>query len=124
VRSDRRLAAAGPAESSAWFQVVHSAWDALEHMAEHPVDLLVADRHLPGMSGPQLLAATRTAGLQTPVILLAPLCGDGVRALAARAGRAVVVEDSYDAHLLRRAAALLLGRPLPPVRPVPAVVMA
>ena len=100
------------------FVVVHSAWDALEHLAEHPVDLLVTDRHLPGMSGPQLLAAARTVGLDTPTILLAPLCGDGVRALAARVGRAVVVEDCYDAHVLRRAAALMLGLPLPETRPV------
>lgn len=95
------------------FRVVHSAWEALEQMAERRFDLLVADRHLRGMSGPQLLATARTAGVDTPAIVLAALCGDGVRSLAARAGRAVVVEDCYDAHALRRAAALMLGMPLP-----------
>jgi DNA-binding response OmpR family regulator len=106
------------------FEVVHTAWEALEHLAERPVSLLVTDRHLLGMSGPQLLAAARTAGLTTPAILLAPLCGDGVRSLAARAGRAVVVEDPYDAHALRRAAAVMLGFPLPAAHPGTAAISA
>lgn len=111
-------------ERPARFEVVHTAWEALEHLADRPVSLLVTDRHLHGMSGPQLLAAARTAGLATPTILLAPLCGDGVRSLAVRAGRAVVVEDPYDAHVLRRAAALMLGLPLPAARATPAAISA
>lgn len=49
-----------------------SVRDALEDHRSNPVDLIVADNGSSGQDGPELLAALRSRGDRTPVILLTP----------------------------------------------------
>ncbi len=50
-----------------------TAEEALREALAHPFDLMLVDRRLPGMSGTELVARVRRAGLNTPVLLLTAL---------------------------------------------------
>src|SRR5690606_41136772 len=87
--------------SPAQVVTLEASWEVLERLADgERFDVIVANRWLPGMPGPQLLAALRTAGVLTPFVLLAPLCRERIRATVRRAGAAVLVEDAFDATAL------------------------
>ena len=82
----------------------------LEKVAESgPFALVVAQRSLPILSGDQVFASVRTAGDQTPWILIAPFCPDGVRSRLARLGNVGLLEDPLDASELIRLSRLLLA---------------
>lgn len=51
-------------------RAVSSAEEALDHLRSHPVDLLVLDWHLPGMSGLDLCRALRKSEQGVPVLFL------------------------------------------------------
>jgi len=88
---------------------VDCAWDLLTAAADGPFDLIVCARLLPGMSGHQVLATLRTAGLATPFVLLAPFARERLRSLVHRVGHAVIVDDPFDATELRGTVARLLA---------------
>jgi YesN/AraC family two-component response regulator len=44
--------------------------DALEKLAEHPVDLVITDIKMPRMNGLELITAMRERGIDTPVIIV------------------------------------------------------
>ena len=69
-------------------------------MSDADYAAIVCDSRLPDYQGPQLLAALRTAGDNTPFVLCAPFCRDSVRAMVTRAGNATVIEDEMDARRL------------------------
>ncbi len=73
-----------------------------------PLDVVVANRVLPILSGEQVLTMMRTAGDETPYILIAPFCRESVRALVRKLGRAALVDDPLDgAEVLRVAKTLV-----------------
>lgn len=57
------------------YQVAHAKTgeEALRLALRRPFDLMLFDRRLPGMSGTELVAKVRRAGLQTPILLLTAL---------------------------------------------------
>ena len=61
-----------------------------------PLDVVVANRVLPMISGEQVLTMMRTAGDHTPFILIAPFCRESVRALVHNLGCAALVDDPLD----------------------------
>ena len=96
---------------------VSTAWDLLDAVADGPpFDLIVASRQLPGMGGVEVLATLRTAGIDTPFLLIAPFCRDRLRSTVRKAGGAAVIEDVYDANAFHTAVHALLrdGRPREP----------
>jgi DNA-binding NarL/FixJ family response regulator len=110
----RHWIGAALAPLSPMIQEVGNGWQLMWHLAEEgPYHLVVAEARLGGVSGAQALAMSRTAGLSTPFLLIAPFCKDSVRALVARVGVAAVIEDALDANsVLRTARDLLAGRPV------------
>ncbi|MFN3288330.1 MAG: response regulator [Sphingomonadaceae bacterium] len=60
--------------------------DGLFHATDGRFDVLVLDRMLPGLDGLAVLAALRTAGNQTPVILLSALASVDERVRGLKAG--------------------------------------
>ncbi len=49
---------------------VHSAEEALAHLASSPCDLVITDLMMPGLGGIALLEALRTRGVQVPVVMI------------------------------------------------------
>jgi DNA-binding response OmpR family regulator len=78
-------------------------WSLLWCLAESQVDLVVARNDMPGLSGVQVLSAMRSAGFDTPFVLVGSRDSDRVRAVLARVGRATVVDDPSDPGALREA---------------------
>lgn len=73
-----------------------------------PLDVIVANRVLPMLSGEQVLTMMHTAGDHTAFMLIAPFCRGSVRALVRKLGHAALVDDPLDgAELLRVAKTLL-----------------
>lgn len=69
--------------------------------------VLVLDQRLPGMTGLQLLALLRDAGVIAPAILITTHPSREARALAALAGVEIVEKPLLDEALNARVAALL-----------------
>jgi DNA-binding NarL/FixJ family response regulator len=82
---------------------VATGWELLWQLAERPFELVVAGCGLPDVPGVSLLAMVRTAGLNTPFLLIAPFCHASVRGAVARLGAAEIVDDWTDTSALRAA---------------------
>jgi CheY-like chemotaxis protein len=85
-----------------------NGWELLVKIADGDYDLVVADQRMPGVSGADALTLLRQARCDTPFLLLAPACRDSVRAAAARAGNAFLVEDVLDGNAVRDAGRALI----------------
>jgi len=82
----------------------------LEMLAERdPYDLIVCSQALPSIAGTQVLTMIRTAGDQTPFVLVAPFCRRSVKNSLAKLGNAAVIEDPLDATELQRVAKQLVN---------------
>ena len=101
---DARLLRGAMTKSEIDFEITHCvrAEDALERLADSPsqFDLVVADQHLPGMSGLELCQEVHERGLCCPSVLLT---GEASREIAAEALLSgaddyLIKSDSYD-HL-------------------------
>jgi CheY-like chemotaxis protein len=91
-----------------------SGFELLHHLGEGPpFDLIIASARLRGPGGAQALAIARTAGADTPFVLVAPFSKDSIRALVRRMARAALVEDALDANALLRACRQVLAPPAP-----------
>jgi DNA-binding NarL/FixJ family response regulator len=87
-----------------------SGWELLLRMAEDdPVDLVIASRSLPGLTGAQVLSMLRAADAQVPFILIAPFSDGSVRSLVSKLRNAALVDDSLDAVRLAETAQTLLA---------------
>lgn len=75
VEDEENAAAIAVEVLSEDYRVTHfsNAEAALRAALREPFDLMLLDRRLPGMSGTELLAKVRRAGLATPVLLLTAL---------------------------------------------------
>ncbi|HUH03199.1 MAG TPA: response regulator [Kofleriaceae bacterium] len=87
---------------------VGSGIDALETLADTPIDLVIASARLDDVPGHHLLAMMRAAGSEVPLVLIHPFPSDSVRALVRRVPPAALVEDWTDTTMLRSVAARLL----------------
>jgi len=83
----------------------------LYHLShDGPFDLVVCQASLPQITGAQVLAMVRTAGLATPFVMLDYLPSSRLRALVARAGDATLVDTPLDSRAVRTAARGFLQR--------------
>jgi DNA-binding NtrC family response regulator len=73
-----------------------SGWDLLDTLAEDgPFDLIVTDVRMPGPSGLQVVEMARTAGLQTPFLVITAFPDDRLRAEAAAMSRVSMLEKPF-----------------------------
>ncbi|HUS66728.1 MAG TPA: hypothetical protein VMZ28_19460 [Kofleriaceae bacterium] len=106
----RRWYAAALARVAGEIEECDSGWKLLSRLADdHPYDLVVASKWLPGWSGAQILAVLHAAGARVPFVLVAPFCDAGVRALVNKVPDAALVEDALDATSLADAAARVVS---------------
>jgi two-component system OmpR family response regulator len=91
--------------------VVHDGADGLHLALEHPYDAIVLDLMLPGMSGFQVCAALREAGVWTPIVVLTAKDGeyDEAEALDTGADDYVTKPFSYVALVARLRALIRRG---------------
>lgn len=81
-------------------QVLNRIESAMEHA---PIDVIVSDVDMPGLSGLDLLAALRCARWSTPVVLLTALGDPDVRAEARELGAAAILAKPFQPDALRTA---------------------
>ncbi len=91
---------------------VSEAGDGLEllyQIAEGgPFDIIICSRALPSIAGEQVLTMIRTAGDQTPFLLIAPFCRKSIRALIDKLPNTAIIDDPLDgAEILRLSKALI-----------------
>lgn len=91
---------------------VASGEQALEWLKEGPCDLLVAEAHLPGMSGLGLLYSLRDRGYAMPVILVAESLTERFRWIVSGMGKVHCLPAPVDLDQLKG----LLASSLPPKR--------
>jgi two-component system OmpR family response regulator len=91
--------------------VAHDGADGLHLALEHPYDAIVLDLMLPGMSGFQVCAALRDAGVWTPIVVLTAKDGeyDEAEALDTGADDYVTKPFSYVALVARLRALIRRG---------------
>lgn len=91
--------------------VAHDGADGLHLALEHPYDAIVLDLMLPGMSGFQVCAALREAGVWTPIVVLTAKDGeyDEAEALDTGADDYVMKPFSYVALVARLRALIRRG---------------
>lgn len=73
----------------------------LETRRAVPLDLIVADVRMPGMSGLQVLDALRAVDWATPVVVMTAFGDDDVRAEALRLGAIAVLQKPFEMDDLR-----------------------
>jgi len=88
---------------------VASGEQALEWLREGPCDLLVAEAHLPGMSGLGLLYSLRDRGYSMPVILVAESLTERLRWIVSGMGKVHCLPAPVDLDHLKQ----LLASSLP-----------
>ena len=86
------------------------------------IGAIVADMAMPALTGLDVLAALRGAGLQTPFILVTAFGDVGVHQEAIALGAAAVLDKPFPMHALARALRTALGprdtrRPVVQIRP-------
>lgn len=86
-------------------------WELLWALAEQSQDLVLTRGDLPSVSGIQVLAMARTAGLHTRFVVIAPIVSDRVRHLIVRAGNASIVGELFDSRVLIAACRSALDLP-------------
>lgn len=74
-----------------------------------PVDIIISDVRMPGLSGLEILAGFRRADWSTPFVLMTAFGSDELHAEARRLGAAAVLDKPFDIDELR----LLLRRLVP-----------
>jgi CheY-like chemotaxis protein len=74
-----------------------------------PFDLIICNQSLPSIAGTQVLTMIRTAGDQTPFVLVAPFCRKSIKNNLRKLGNAAVIEDPLDATELHRVAKELVN---------------
>jgi two-component system OmpR family response regulator len=91
--------------------VAHDGADGMHLALEHPYDAIVLDLMLPGMSGFQVCAALRDAGVWTPIVVLTAKDGeyDEAEALDTGADDYVTKPFSYVALVARLRALIRRG---------------
>jgi CheY-like chemotaxis protein len=124
----RLLIAEDDVEMRAWLSEVlgqvrcqvHEAttgWDLLDIVAEEgPFNLVVTDVRMPGPSGLQVVEMARTAGLETPFLVITAFPDERVRSEAAALVRVVLLEKPFAQHELIQAVTRLLDGPQPTER--------
>ncbi|WP_375768010.1 response regulator [Archangium gephyra] len=65
-----------------------------------PPDLLLSDVRRPGLTGLDVLAQARAAGLFCPVVLLSAFADDAIREVARRLGASAVLDKPVDLEVL------------------------
>lgn len=75
---------------------VPSAQDALGQMARSPVDAIVTDERMPGMSGSQLLATVGRTHPQVRRVLMTAFSGAQMREQAREAGAELLLIKPFD----------------------------
>lgn len=87
-----------------------------------PLDLILSDVVMPGMSGPELIEQCRTLCPDTKLVLMSGYAGDRLASEDATPGRVLVLEKPFEpAELARIVRAILDGSPNPlgPAEPPP-----
>jgi CheY-like chemotaxis protein len=77
-----------------------------------PVDLIITDVRMPGLSGLSILEGLRANGWRTPVIVISAFGDDSMRARVQRLGSAAFFPKPFDPLALERAI-LQLSAPAP-----------
>jgi CheY-like chemotaxis protein len=91
-----------------------SAEEALELVAQHPVDLLVTDFRMPAMDGVELIQALRASNFEKPIILLTGFA-DRLGFTEAITGANMVIQKSAnEVQILSRGVKRLLTPRKPP----------
>lgn len=87
--TDRRVAGYLMTKAGPWkvHYALHGA-EAVEKLQQTPIDIVLADLLMPGMSGLELVASVRQHHPQVPVILMTSRGSEGFAALALREGAA------------------------------------
>ena len=117
-----RIAIADPSPvMGSWYRMAFSQFSArideaidgaglLDLIAERdPYDVIVCGQSLSSITGLQVLTMIRTAGDQTPFVLVAPFCRKSVRNSLRKLGNAAVIEDPLEATELVRVAKELVN---------------
>lgn len=82
----------------------------IERMAdEGPFDLVITDISMPWMNGLQALHAARTAGVETPVIVMTAMKNDRIPAQVAAVGRTELLQKPFELDQLAAAVSRLLA---------------
>ena len=90
-------------------RIARDAREALERMADEPVDLVISDHRMPGMSGVKLLTAIRSQWPKTARILLSGWTGEIPGEELAAAGLYAVLSKPWDDAALRNAIDAAVG---------------
>ena len=89
--------------------------------APAPIDVVVSDIRMPGLSGLEVLAGARGLDLQTPMLLITAYADAATRAEAHRLGAYTFMEKPFDIDELRSAVqSAVQGRPPPAMARGPA----
>lgn len=87
--------------------------DGLALARHEPFDLIILDRNLPGLDGIELLKTIRTAGVETPVIILSAIAQVDERVKGLRAGGDDYVTKPFHFSELHARADVVLKRKAP-----------
>ncbi|MBI4821612.1 MAG: response regulator [Deltaproteobacteria bacterium] len=74
-----------------------------------PVDLIISDLRMPGVTGLSVLSGLQDSGWTTPFILITGFGGPEVESQAIREGAAAVFDKPFDIDELRRTVLDLIG---------------
>lgn len=101
---------------------VSNGCDLLYSLAERgPYDLVVAHAALPDLAGSQVLAMVRTAGLDTPFLLLSQLPTPRLRSLVGRLDHVALLDDPLDAAAIGATVRRMVDHTSSPVETVTAI---
>ncbi len=109
-----RMVAAVLARQGAVVEVAHDGGEALARLARGPVDAVLTDLTMPGMSGLALVRAAEAAGHRMPFLVMSAFLDPETETrLCAEAGVAGVLRKPFEIARLQRDVAALLRRAAP-----------
>jgi CheY-like chemotaxis protein len=108
LRRRGQIAALAPFQP--WIAEAESGRELLWLLADGTYDLAVARSDMPNVSGAQVVAMVRTAGLHMPFVLIGRAFSASVRRLAATVGAVALVEESTENASLLNASGIYLPR--------------
>lgn len=76
-----------------------------------PIELIISDLRMPGLTGLQVLHELRSSDWATPFILITAFGGNELRDQAVREGATAVLDKPFDMDALRAAVVSSVGRP-------------
>ena len=91
-----------------------NASEALSVAAERPIDALVVDVVMPGMSGPRLVDELATRGFDVPTVFVSGYGSDEISSRGVSTPNSAVIEKPFQADVLLRRVREVLDRPLLP----------